>query len=340
MLKRLLTLATHKIYNLPVVVLMPHSRCNCRCVMCDIWKANHDKREISLEVLNKHIDAFRKLGVREIVLSGGEALMHSNLWKLCSLLKENNIKLTLLSTGLLLQKNATLVVEYFDQVIVSVDGTQQVHDTIRNIPEGFNKLKAGVQEIKKIKHNFKITGRCVIQRHNFFDFANIVKGCQEIGLDQISFLAADVSSSAFNRPEHWTADRVSEVALSKNETLEFEKIINNSIDSLKSEFDKKFIAESPEKIKKLVQYYKAVNGLANYPEPICNAPWVSAVIESDGSVMPCFFHKAYGNIFDNDLIQILNSASAVAFRKNLDMGKDEICKKCVCSLKLGITQMN
>ena len=40
--KRQLTLTTHRIHTLPVVALMPHSRCNCRCVMCDIWKANRN----------------------------------------------------------------------------------------------------------------------------------------------------------------------------------------------------------------------------------------------------------------------------------------------------------
>ena len=45
--KRQLTLTTHRIHTLPVVVLMPHSRCNCRCVMCDIWKANRNGTELS-----------------------------------------------------------------------------------------------------------------------------------------------------------------------------------------------------------------------------------------------------------------------------------------------------
>src|SRR3954469_1298194 len=123
MLKRLLTIATNKIHSLPVIVLMPHSRCNCRCVMCDIWKANQNKKEISLDELQKHITTFKKLGVREIVFSGGEALMHSNLWKLCDLLKSANIKITLLSTGLLLKKNAIEIIQYIDNVIISVDGS-------------------------------------------------------------------------------------------------------------------------------------------------------------------------------------------------------------------------
>ena len=174
MLKRLRTLITHKIHQLPVLVLMPHSRCNCRCVMCDIWKANTEKREITVEELEKHIAQFIQLKVREVVFSGGEALMHSNLWKLCSLIRQNKIRITILSIGLLLQKNATEIIAHCDEVIVSLDGSQTVHDKIRNVPDGFSKLAAGVKELKRLKPEFKIGGRCVLQRFNYLDFVNIV----------------------------------------------------------------------------------------------------------------------------------------------------------------------
>lgn len=340
MLTRLLTFATDKIYNLPIIVLMPHSRCNCRCVMCDIWKANHDKKEISPEELQKHVAHFTKLGVREVVFSGGEALMHSNLWKLCAILRENGIKVTLLSTGLMLEKNAREIIANFKDVIVSVDGSQAVHDKIRNIPQGFEKLSAGVKELKKQKPDYKVSARCVLQRYNFIDFINIVTAAKEMGLDQISFLAADISTSAFNHVEHWTKERVSEVALTKQETIEFEKIIEQSFSMLKIEYESKFIAENQDKMRKIVQYYKAVNGLSEYPGTVCNAPWVSAVIESDGRVMPCFFHKPYGNIYEGDFLEIINSNEAIDFRRKLNVREDPICKKCVCSLKLGVTQMN
>src|SRR5882762_3003420 len=106
MLQRLATKITHRIYEMPVLVLMPHSRCNCRCVMCDIWKANSEKREISREELAKHISVFQQLGVKRVALSGGEALMHSDLWRLCEQLKSIGTKISLLSTGLTLKANA------------------------------------------------------------------------------------------------------------------------------------------------------------------------------------------------------------------------------------------
>jgi len=42
---------------------MVHSRCNCRCVMCDIWKTS-ESRELTLTDLQPHLDSFRDLGVR------------------------------------------------------------------------------------------------------------------------------------------------------------------------------------------------------------------------------------------------------------------------------------
>ncbi|HEU5423556.1 MAG TPA: radical SAM protein, partial [Nitrolancea sp.] len=75
--KRQLTLSTHHIHTLPVLVLMAHSRCNCRCVMCDIWRANRHGQEIAPELLARHVEELRRLGVEWVILSGGEALMHS-----------------------------------------------------------------------------------------------------------------------------------------------------------------------------------------------------------------------------------------------------------------------
>jgi Fe-coproporphyrin III synthase len=337
MVKRLLTLYSHKIYSLPIVVLMPHSSCNCRCVMCDIWKANSEKRELSLDDLTKHVQAFQKLGVKEIVFSGGEALLHTNLWSLCKLLQARRIKLTLLTTGLLLEKHAGNIVQNFDSIIISIDGSGVIHDRIRNIANAYEKIAHGIKAIRKLDQDYKITARCVVQRHNFFDFVNTVRSAKEIGINQISFLPADISTQAFNH-EGLSADGVQEIALSKAEVHELEKIIRDSFETLAQEYKEKFIAENPTKMMRIVQYYRAINGEGDFPRAICNAPWVSAVVESNGDVLPCFFHKPYGNIYDQDFAEVLNSKKAIAFRKNLDLDTDTICKQCVCSLKLGIMQ--
>ena len=66
-------------------------------------------------------------------------------------------------------------------------------------------------------------------------------------------------------------------------------------------------------------------------------PWVSAVVEADGTVRPCFFHQSLGNIRETALSEILNSDAAIRFRKTLDMDKNDTCRKCVCYLNLAPT---
>jgi len=337
-IQRKLTQLTHHIHTLPIVVLMPHSRCNCRCVMCDIWKSNHLKREISRDDLQRHLADFDRLGVRRVVLSGGEALMHSNLWALCELLKERNIAITLLSTGLLLKRHAADVVRWTDDVIVSLDGSRALHDEIRNIPGAYDKLAEGVAALRAQRADFPVSCRCVLQRRNFQDLPNIIAAAHKLNLDSISFLAADVSSEAFNRPQPWGDERVSDVALSPNEVAAFDRILEGVIADRAADFASGYIAESPDKLRRLVRYYHALNGAGDFPPTRCNAPWVSTVVEADGTVRPCFFHHALGNIRDNSLADILNSPEAIAFRRNLDMATDPICRKCVCTLHVGARQ--
>jgi len=334
MLFRALNFITHRIHELPVLVMMPHSRCNCRCVMCDIWKANNEKKELSTEEIERHLPAFGKLKVREVVLSGGEALMHNNLWTLCELLHRQKIKVTLLSTGLLLRKFSKDVVEHIDEIIVSLDGSRDVHNTIRNIPEAFEKLADGIAAIRELKPDFRITGRCVLQRFNYADLHNIITSARDIKLDQISFLPADVSTSAFNHIAAKENERVHDIALTSQEIKEFAKIVDESIEKFEGEYISRFIAESPDKMRRIPGYYRALIGEEQFESPPCNAPWVSAVLESDGRLMPCFFHKEYGTVTGNDFESVLNSKEAIEFRRNLDVKKNEICKKCVCSLKL------
>jgi MoaA/NifB/PqqE/SkfB family radical SAM enzyme len=302
--------------------------------MCDIWKGNHNLRQLNEQDIDGLLASLKKFGTRQVLMSGGEALLNLNFFRFCEILNKEKIKVSLLSTGLTLKKNATLLVGYVNDIIVSLDGDAETHDRIRNIPGAFQKMKEGIEAIKSLNPDFKIRGRTVIHQLNFRKWPAIIEAAKEIGLQQISFLPADVSSQAFNRELTWDEKRQHEILLFKDDLPDLEKIIeklliNNSID-----FENDFIAESPEKIKKIYSYYAAFYGLNEFPFKRCNAPWVSTVIEADGNVRPCFFHPSYGNIRQQSLDKILNSDKAIGFRKNLDMDKNEVCKKCVCYLNL------
>ena len=323
------------IAQLPILILFPHSRCNCRCVMCDIWRSTA-RTELAVADVARWTDEWRALGVKRVVLSGGEALLHSHLWELCDHLRAANIGITILSTGLLLSRHAADLVRCCDDVVVSLDGPEPVHDRIRNVPRAYARLAEGVAAVKATGVGVQVTARCTVQRSNFTTLRATVAAALALGLDRISFLAADVSSDAFNRPNGWDDERAGQVALESADL----PLLAAELDALErdcaNEFASGFIAESPAKLRRtLYQYYAALLGIGDFAPVTCNAPWVSTVIESDGTVRPCFFQPALGNIHQaGSLAAILNAPDAIAWRQDLDVQRNEICRKCVCSLSL------
>ena len=332
--KRYRTLQTHRISALPIVILMPHSACNCRCVMCDIWKDNKNLKQLTEKDIKGLLSSLKQLGTQQVLMSGGEALLNTNFFELCRILKTIGVKVTLLTTGLSIKNNADQLLKWVDDLIVSLDGDEALHDAIRNIPNAFRKLKEGVEHIKKLNPAYRITGRTVIHRLNYRNWPAIIAESKKMGLDQVSFLPADVSSHAFNRQQAWTEPKQDEILIPAHELPELNEIINLLLTDYDDEFNCGFIAESREKIKDIYHYYAAFYGLNAFPFKKCNAPWVSTVVEADGAVRPCFFMDTMGNIRESSLDHILNSKEAIEFRRSLDTSTNPTCVKCVCSLNL------
>ncbi len=326
-----LTKPAGRIAHLPVLVLNVHSRCNCRCMMCDIWK-REESSELRAADLQRHRESLRHLGVQWVVLSGGEPLMHGDLPALCGFLRQLGIRLTLLTTGLLLARRAAVVAAYFDDIIVSLDGPAVIHDSIRRVHGAFQLIQSGVAGIRQIRPLMKITARTTVQKTNHRRLRETVAAARTAGLDGISFLAADLTSEAFNRPLLWPVQRQNEIGLTPPEVQALEAEIETLIVDHAPEIRDGFIAESASKLRKIVTHFKAHLGHGRHQSPVCNAPWVSAVVEADGSVRPCFFHRTVGNLHEADLEEIVNGDTARAFRDSLNVEENPICRRCVCSL--------
>jgi MoaA/NifB/PqqE/SkfB family radical SAM enzyme len=320
----------HVIDRLPILILFPHSRCNCRCVMCDIWKID-TVQEISAEELERHAGDIQALGVEWVVFSGGEPLMHSDLFRLSRRLRGMGIRTTVLTTGLLLERYARSLSETCDDVIVSLDGPPEIHDRIRRTPGAFRMLSAGVRALHHLHPGYPVAARCTVQKQNHAGLRETVRTAAAMGLQSISFLAADLTSAAFNRPDGWPGERQLEVGLDSHEVRALEAEMESLIQERSADLGG-FILETPEKLRRIVRHFQAHLGLAEPVSPRCNAPWVSAVVESDGAVRPCFFHPPLGNLTGGSLREVLNSPIAVEFRRTLDISRNPVCRRCVCSL--------
>lgn len=311
-----------QIESLPILVLDVYSRCNCRCTMCDIWKRD-TAHQLSIESLRRQLPAIERLGVKWIVLTGGEPLMHPRLLEIGERLKQREIRITLLTTGLLLHRFADQVIRFVDDVIVSLDGPPDIHDRIRRVPGAFERLREGIAALRLRQPKFPISARCTVQRENCTALAATVEFARALGLDSISFLAADTHSSAFN---HTTGN--------------FERILPD-IARLNAEIERlilsgdcgAFIAETPAKLRRIVDHARWSFGIGEPVAPPCNAPWVSAVWDAEGAVRPCFFHPPIGRVTEEKHLDgVLNSPQAIAFRSLLNVAENPICRRCVCSL--------
>ncbi len=332
--ERYRTLTTHRISALPIVILMPHSACNCRCIMCDIWKDNRNLKQLTPDDVSGLMASLHRLDTRQVVVSGGEALLNRNFFTLCRILKAGGMKIVLLSSGLTLKQHARELVECVDEIIVSLDGDGPLHDAIRNVPGAFDRMRAGIAEIRRLRADYRFTGRTVIHRLNYARWPTIIAAARHLGLNGISFLPADVSSHAFNRQQVWGQERQSELVPDRDELPAIARMTEVLADEFATDIASGFIAESAPKIRAISQYYAAVYGLDVFPYKRCNAPWVSAVIEADGHIRPCFFLDAFAHLNDGELSSSLNSDAAVAFRKALDTSRHPTCERCVCSLYL------
>lgn len=302
--------------------------------MCDIWKGNHNVKQLTESDIAGLLNTLKKFETKRVVMSGGEALLNPYFFRFCEILNGQDIRITLLSTGITLRKHAPLLVKWVDEIIVSLDGDEKTHDIIRNIPGAFQKLYDGIREIKTLDPSFKIAARTVIHKLNYKQWPDIIETAKLAGLNSISFLPADVSSHAFNRPTLWDTDRQNEILLPAAALPELENIIEQLITDFKNDFENHFIVESPEKLMTIYQYYAAFYGLEKLPVKKCNAPSVSTVVEADGTVRPCFFHDSFGNVRSQPLETILNSTQAIKFRKELKVNENPTCRKCVCYLNL------
>ena len=324
-----------RLESLPILALSVHSACNCRCVMCDIWKANADKREISAADLDRHVESIRALRVQRVMLTGGEPLLHRNLWALCARLRELRIRITLVTTGLLIAQHAADIAAAVDTVVISLDGDRDVHDALRAVKGGFDRITAGVTALRATQPTPRLIARSVVQCGNYQSLADTIAAAHRVGFDEISFLAADVTSPAFNRPTPWPADRVAQIAVRDYAALS--SAIDHAVTTLPDLFDNGFVVGGRPALDRVRKYYEGLAGAGDFPDVQCNAPWVSAVLEPDGAVRPCFFQPAYGSAAEG-LMNAVNSPSAIAFRRALDVMSDATCERCVCSLHLPLTK--
>lgn len=328
--KNLLNLTGSKLYSLPLIVLYLTDGCNSRCVSCDIWQ--NPRRNMPLALVDSIASTCQELGVKYVLLSGGEAMQHPQWNTIAQRFADENAHVMLLTNGLLLRKQAQQVLDTVDEVIVSLDaGDSNTYEALRGV-DGFDLILEGIDILRAA--NMPITTRTTVQEANYRQLPRIVDVCLQHDVTTISFLAVDVSNPvAFG--DRALDDTTPSLAV--QDTAALSDIITEMSNTYADAFTSGRIAESPAKLQRiLTDYFRALQNPTHddYTPPRCNAPHFSTVIEVDGRVRPCYFLPTYGKLRPqgDTLAQAINWDAAQDLRRAYSSGQRAECARCVCPL--------
>jgi MoaA/NifB/PqqE/SkfB family radical SAM enzyme len=290
---------------------------------------------MTLTSVTRLLPSLAGLRTEVVLLSGGEPLLNPEWAPIAQLLKSNGLQVWLLTSGLSLAKHARRAAELFDTITVSLDGTdRETYAAIRGL-NAFDKVCEGIRAAAS--HGASPGIRVTLQRANYRQLPAFVELAKQTGARRVSFLAVDIANPhAFGRADDFTAD----VALRPEDLPVFEHLLRCLEKDRAEEFRTGFISESPQKLRRILQYFAAIHGKESYPPVRCNAPEFSAVIGATGQVQPCFFIAGPSDarirdardVPGHDLPSVLGSDAMVALRAAIRARERSECKTCVCSL--------
>jgi MoaA/NifB/PqqE/SkfB family radical SAM enzyme len=285
---------------------------------------------MDLAAVQKLLPSLHRLQTEVALLSGGEPLLNADWPAIAEILRDAGIKPWLLTSGLSLAKNARRASALFEAITVSLDGTDaKTYQAIRGL-DAWSNVCEGIRAAAS--HGVAPNLRVTVQRANFMQLPQFVSLAKALGAHQVSFLAVDVANPhAFGRTDDFSQD----LALSREDLPVLEEVLNTLERTHAEDFRSGFIAENPQKLRRLLQYFSALHSLGAYPQVRCNAPEFSAVVGATGSVQPCFFISdgaaSRGVAFD-DLGGALNTDGMMVLRAAIRAGARGECKTCVCSM--------
>ncbi len=320
--------ADGRLERLPLLTLYLSERCNSRCISCDYWRFG--RTDLTLAAVEALLPALAALRTELVLLSGGEPLLNPEWPAIAWRLREQGLKLWLLSSGLALLKHARRVAALFERVTVSLDGTDAAtYQAIRGL-DAFDNVCAGVRAAAGLGVN--VTVRVTLQRANYLQLLQFVALARSLGARAVSFLAVDVANPhAFARPPGAPAPAL---ALTAADLPQFARLLQELEREHAEDFLTGFIAESPRRLRAIAAYFSAVCGQGAYPAVRCNAPEFSAVVDAKGRVSPCFFIPGppTARLDAAGLCGALNQDASLAQRREIRAGAAAECRTCVCAL--------
>jgi MoaA/NifB/PqqE/SkfB family radical SAM enzyme len=332
-------------------------RCNLKCVMCEQHRHQSGptglswydpRRELPLAAWINLLDqaaSFRP----QLYITGGEPTLYPHFPEFLAAAKQRGFMVHLQTNGTLLDRVADqLVAQGVEAVTVSMDGPQEVHDTIRGQKDAFHKTTAGLKALVAARQQARrpgpiITINCVISKASLATLDRLVLLVQELGADILQ-IQHTIFNSAANVKRH---NRALSPEFAADQGLDLAPPSIPEGEYYESEITP---ADLPLLVDKLAEIRRLAPGrvkqvfLPNLPvnllEPYyldlahafpqeCNALWKGCRILPDGTVSPCL-HLTAGNIASEPFVEIWNGPQMRRFRQIISSRLFPGCARC-CS---------
>ena len=174
--------------NAPLITLWINvtNTCNLRCVHCHLSSGVPFENEMALQEIFKVIDEARELGTRELVISGGEPLMRSDITPIIQYASQRIGTVTMVTNGTLItdelaEKLGNLQVT----VQVSLDGARkETHESIRG-KGTYEKTLGGVRALVAAGVYTRIA--MTIMKRNIDEIYEIAELAKRVGVTMLHF---------------------------------------------------------------------------------------------------------------------------------------------------------
>ncbi|MBF0342711.1 MAG: radical SAM protein [Nitrospirae bacterium] len=167
--------------------------CNLSCKHCYIGASHHIRMDI--ERISAVLMEFEDMQGLRVLITGGEPTMHPDFLRLNEMLPQFSLRKLLFTNGLLLDSHMLDILNV-DEVVISVDGMQNGHETLRGTDTFSRTIKAIEAAIRK---GFDTSVSTMIHASNVDEFDQMQQMFIDMGVKDWT---VDVAVVAGNLKQH------------------------------------------------------------------------------------------------------------------------------------------
>jgi len=304
------------------------NRCNLSCLHC-YSKADLDAVDtLTTENIMETLPKLKANGVKFLIFSGGEPLTRKDLFDISTRCKELGIVTYLSTNGLYVKtSNAEKILDTFDYIGISIDGSPEVHDTFRGLKGSFEESMKAVDLLNSYGKT-KVGIRFTITKDTYDDLRFIFELAEAHNIPKIYISHLVYSGRGLDNLEMDLSkeQRIEAVEYILDKAFEYHEsgrdieIVTGNMEMDAILFYNRFREKYPEHSDEMLRRLKAWGG-NSAGRKLLN-------IDSEGFVKPDpFFPVKIGNILHQDFSDIWTNKPTELLQK-LRIHPRELGGKC------------